>query len=74
MRFLTILFAALGMVVAPLAPAHAQLKVDVVGERYIPLRIAIPDFDAAGHGAAEAAAQITAGDPRRTSQARPCSR
>jgi TolB protein len=61
MRFLTILFAALGMVFGPLAvaPAHAQLKVDVVGERYIPLRIAIPDFDATGPGAAEAAAQMT---------------
>jgi len=31
----------------------------VVGEQYIPLRIAVPDFDAAGPGAAEIAQQLT---------------
>ena len=47
------LFAA-----APHAPAHAQLRAQVVGEQYIPLRIAIPDFDGTGPGAAEIARQI----------------
>jgi len=48
------LFAA-----APPAPAHAQLRAQVVGEQYIPLRIAIPDFDATGPGAEEIARQLS---------------
>ena len=46
---------------ATLSPpsAHAQLRAQVVGEQYIPLRIAVPDFDAAGPGAAEIAQQLT---------------
>jgi TolB protein len=44
---------------APQAPAHAQLRATVVGEQYIPLRIAIPDFDGSGPGAAEIARQIS---------------
>ena len=39
-------------------PAHAQLRAQIVGEQYIPLRIAIPDFDAAGPGAADIAKQL----------------
>ena len=58
MRLLTILLAGFAMMISAAFPAHAQLKVDVVGERYIPLRIAIPNFDATGPGAAEAAAQM----------------
>jgi TolB protein len=58
MRLLTILLAGFAMMLGAVSPAHAQLKVDVVGERYIPLRIAIPDFDATGPGASEAAAQM----------------
>ena len=40
-------------------PAHAQLRAQVVGEQYIPLRIAVPDFVGAGPGAAEIAKQIS---------------
>ena len=60
MRFLTLFLAAIAMLAGPIGspPAQAQLRVQVVGENYIPLRIAIPDFDASGPGAAEAATQI----------------
>lgn len=47
-----------GAMLAP-PPAHAQLRAQVVGEQYIPLRIAIPDFDAAGPGAADIARQLS---------------
>jgi len=41
------------------APAAAQLRVTVVGEEYVPMRIAVPDFDSEGTGAAEIAAQLS---------------
>jgi TolB protein len=44
---------------APHAPAHAQLRAQIVGEQYIPLRIAVPDFDGTGPGGAEIARQIS---------------
>jgi TolB protein len=56
MRFL--MFVLLAMFGA-LAPAHAQLRVVVEGVNFKPLRIAIPDFDASGPGAAQAAAQLS---------------
>ncbi len=42
------------------APASAQLRVTVVGEEYVPMRIAVPDFDSSGTGAARS--------PRRSSE------
>jgi len=57
MRFVMIVVAAF---FAMLAPAHAQnLRVSVEGVDFKPVRIAVPDFDASGAGAAEAAAQIS---------------
>jgi TolB protein len=50
-------FALVTMAVPP--HAHAQLRAQVVGEQYIPLRIAVPDFDAAGPGAADIARQLS---------------
>lgn len=41
------------------APALAQLRVTVVGEEYVPMRIAVPDFDASGNGAEEIARQLS---------------
>src|SRR6185295_14177678 len=59
MRLATLALAALGAVFAFIAPAHAQLRVQVEGVNFVPLRIAVPDFDASGNGAAEAAANIS---------------
>src|SRR5690606_9683232 len=63
MRLLTLFLAAFAILAGPIgdAPAPAQLRVQVVGENYIPLRIASPDFDASGPGGAEAAAQMAQG-------------
>jgi TolB protein len=60
MRFLTILTLALAAVLGASAPSHAQERVRVIveGENFIPLRIAIPDFDASGPGGTEAAKLI----------------
>jgi TolB protein len=53
-------FSALALVcLAPPAPAHAQLRAQVVGEQYIPLRIAVPDFDGTGPNAAQIAQDIS---------------
>ena len=41
------------------APAAAQLRVTVVGEEYVPMRIAVPDFDASGNGAEDIAKQLS---------------
>ena len=46
--FVIAIAAMMGMA----APAAAQLRVTVVGEEYVPMRIAVPDFDAEGPGAA----------------------
>jgi TolB protein len=58
--FMLAVFAALTSFGAGI-PAHAQQNVRVVVEsdNFVPLRIAVPDFDASGPGAAEAAAQIS---------------
>ena len=53
--FVIAIAAMLGMA----APAAAQLRVTVVGEEYVPMRIAVPDFDSSGTGAAEIAAQLS---------------
>ncbi len=58
MRLLTIMMLALAAL-TPAGPSHAQLKVQVVGEEYVPMRIAIPDFDAEGPGAADAARDLS---------------
>lgn len=59
MRYLMLLLSMVGLVTATAAPASAQLRVTVVGEEYVPMRIAVPDFGASGAGAAEIAAQIS---------------
>src|SRR5262245_35694539 len=57
MRFVMLfLLAAFGSFAA--IPAHAQLRVAVEGAGFKPIRIAVPDFDASGNGAAEAASQL----------------
>ena len=53
--FVIAIAAMMGMA----APAAAQLRVTVVGEEYVPMRIAVPDFDSSGTGAAEIAAQLS---------------
>jgi TolB protein len=60
MRFLTIATLAIAATLGAYAPSHAQerVRVTVEGENFIPLRIAIPDFDATGPGATETAKQI----------------
>ena len=60
MRLLKLLFIAAAAAIGPLsaAPAHAQFRVEVEGKNFVPVRIAVPDFDAAGPGAADAARQI----------------
>jgi len=60
MRLAAGFVTAAALLVSPVAPhAHAQLRVTAVGEQFIPLRIAIPDFDATGPGAAEIARQLS---------------
>jgi TolB protein len=59
MRYLMLFFAMIGLSANGATPALAQLRVTVVGEEYVPLRIAVPDFTAKGPGAAEIAAQVT---------------
>jgi TolB protein len=61
MRYLKLLLAATAVVFGPLgsSPSQAQLRVTVVGEEYVPVRIAIPDFAATGPGAAEVAANLS---------------
>ncbi len=61
MRLAAGLLTAAAILVSPVAlHAHAQpLRVTAVGEQYIPLRIAIPDFDATGPGAADIARQLS---------------
>ncbi|MDP3738833.1 MAG: Tol-Pal system beta propeller repeat protein TolB [Hyphomonadaceae bacterium] len=60
MRLLKFLFVAAAAVIGPLAsaPAQAQLRVEVEGRNFAPVRIAVPEFDASGGGAADAARQI----------------
>jgi TolB protein len=58
MRLLTFVLAILAAGLAADAPASAQLRVPVDSPNFIPIRIAIPDFDAAGNGAADAATKI----------------
>src|SRR5690349_16937023 len=60
MRFLTIMTLALAAALGAAAPSSAQERVRVIveGENFIPLRIAIPDFDASGPGGNETAKQI----------------
>ena len=53
--FVIAIAAMMGMI----TPAAAQLRVTVVGEEYVPMRIAVPDFDSEGTGAAEIAAQLS---------------
>jgi hypothetical protein len=52
MRILSLVLIAIASIALPAAPAMAQLKVQVVGEEYVPMRIAVPDFDSSGTGAA----------------------
>src|SRR5690349_16619659 len=59
MRYLMLLLSMVGLATATAAPASAQLRVTVVGEEYVPMRVAVPDFGAAGNGAAEIATQIS---------------
>ena len=59
MRLLTLALAVLTAGFAGAAPAQAQLRVQVDSPNFIPIRIAIPDFDAAGNGAADAATKIS---------------
>ena len=63
MRLLKLLIVAAAAVIGPLAsiPAHAQLKVEVEGVNFVPVRIAVPEFDATGNGAADGARQIGEG-------------
>jgi TolB protein len=58
MRILSLVLIAIASIALPAAPAMAQLKVQVVGEEYVPMRIAIPDFGAAGPGAVEIARDL----------------
>ncbi|HVY88332.1 MAG TPA: hypothetical protein VG942_05650 [Hyphomonadaceae bacterium] len=58
MRYFTFALMALAMVFGPTS-AVAQLHVSVEGVDFKPVRIAVPDFDATGPGAAEAAAQLS---------------
>ena len=58
MRTLSLIMIAIASIILPAAPASAQLKVQVVGEEYVPMRIAIPDFGAQGPGAAEIARDL----------------
>lgn len=59
MRILTFILIAIASAGITAAPAAAQLQVQVVGEEYVPMRIAIPDFDAEGPGAAEVARDLS---------------
>ena len=59
MRHLKSFVMAVAVTRGMAAPAVAQLRVTVVGEEYVPMRIAVPDFDASGNGAAEIAAQLS---------------
>ncbi|OYX49642.1 MAG: Tol-Pal system beta propeller repeat protein TolB [Alphaproteobacteria bacterium 32-64-14] len=60
MRTLKLITIAIAALVLPAAPAVAQppLKVQVVGEEYVPMRVAIPDFDAEGPGAEQVARDL----------------
>ena len=59
MRILTFFMIAIASIGFAATPAAAQLQVRVVGEEYVPMRIAIPDFDAEGPGAAEIARDLS---------------
>lgn len=59
MRILSLLMMAIASIAIGAAPAAAQLKVTVVGEEYVPMRIAVPDFGAEGPGAAEIARDLS---------------
>lgn len=59
MRILTFILIAIASAGLTVAPAAAQLQVQVVGEEYVPMRIAIPDFDAEGPGGAEVARDLS---------------
>jgi TolB protein len=54
-----ILMFALLAVFAAMAPAQAQVRVPLESPNFQPIRIAIPDFDASGPGAAEAATKLS---------------
>lgn len=60
MRLLKLITLAIASLVLSAAPAVAQppLKVQVVGEEYVPMRVAIPDFDAEGPGGADVARDL----------------
>ncbi len=59
MRILSLFLIAIASIALPAAPASAQLKVQVVGEEYVPMRIAIPDFGSEGPGAVEIARDLS---------------
>lgn len=59
MRAFSFLLVMLAAAFAVAGPASAQLRVTVVGEEYVPMRIAVPDFSASGPGAAEIAVQLS---------------
>ena len=60
--FVIAIAAMLGMA----APAAAQLRVTVVGEEYVPMRIAVPDFDSSGTSAPRRPIRSLMGRSRRT--------
>jgi TolB protein len=62
MRHFKQFLAALAVVAFGLlgsVPSQAQIRATVIGEEFVPLRIAVPDFTASGPGAAEVAANLT---------------
>jgi TolB protein len=61
MRYLKLFLAAAAILFGPLGsvPSQAQIRVPVIGEEYVPMRIAVPDFTSSGPGAAQVAADLT---------------
>src|SRR5262245_18741308 len=59
MRHLKLFLIAAAVAVGLAAPASAQLRVTVVGEEYVPMRIAVPDFDAQGPNASDTAQKLS---------------
>jgi TolB protein len=59
MRFILLLLAAFGIAAGAASPAAAQLRVTAIGEEYVPMRIAVTEFQASGAGAAEIAVQVS---------------
>jgi TolB protein len=58
MRFVGFMMIALVTALAPAAHAQGRLRVEVESSTFVPVRIAVPDFDAAGPGASETALKI----------------